>query len=99
MALVFEWDEAKADANLRKHGVSFDEARTIFGDLWSATMPDPDHSVAEARFLTIGLSPRGKTLVVVHTDRGQNVRLISARRATRRERLQHEEDSPKRRRG
>src|SRR5687767_7119008 len=99
MALVFEWDEAKARANLRKHGVSFDEARTVFGDPWSATMPDPDHSAAEQRSVTIGLSSSGRTLVVAHTDRGQNVRIISARRATRQERLTYEEDAPKRRRG
>jgi hypothetical protein len=99
MALVFEWDEAKARANVRKHGVSFIEARTVFGDNWSSTVPDPDHSKDEARFLTIGVSAAGRTLVVAHTDRGQNVRLISARRATRQERLTYEEDSPKRRRG
>ena len=96
MALDFEWDEAKAQANLLEHGVSFDEAKTIFGDRWSMTVPDPDHSHEEARFVTIGVSPAGQTLVVAHTDRGQNVRLISARRATRRERLTYEELSPKR---
>lgn len=99
MALTFEWDEEKALENLRKHGVSFVEARTIFGDTLSSSISDPDHSGEEARFLTIGLSADGRILVVVHTDRGQNVRLISARRATRRERLGYEEDSPKWRHG
>ena len=97
MALTFEWDEGKALENLRKHDVSFEEAVTVFGDPWSSTIDDPDHSGDEARFLTIGHSSQGKTLIVVHADRGQNVRLISARRATRRERLSYEQGSRKRR--
>jgi len=99
MPLIFEWDENKALANRRKHGVSFEAARTVLGDPRSVTTPDPFHSVAEARFLTIGCATDGRILVVVHTDRGQNVRLISARRATRRERWMYEEDAPKRRDG
>lgn len=97
MALVFEWDEGKAQTNLRKHGVSFEEARTVFADAVSWTIADPDHSQDEARFLTIGLSAEGRTLVVGHTDRGQNLRLITARVATRQERHAYEEASPKRR--
>ena len=97
MALVFEWDEKKAKENLRKHGVSFDEARSVFADAHSWTIADPDHSLDEARFLTIGLSAEGRTLVVGHTDRGQNLRLITARLATRQERRNYEEASPKRR--
>jgi uncharacterized DUF497 family protein len=97
MALVFEWDEGKARENVRKHGVSFDEARTVFGDALSWTIPDPMHSHEEARFLTIGFSAQGRTLVVAHTDRGQNLRLISARLATRKERHDYEEAPPKRR--
>jgi len=97
MALTFEWDEEKGRENLRKHGVTFGEAMTVFADTWSWTVDDPDHSGAEARFLTIGRSSGGRTLVVVHVDRGQNVRLISARRATRRERVSYEQDSSKRR--
>ena len=97
MPLIFEWDGTKAAENLAKHGVAFDEARTVFGDTLSVTVADPDHSEVEGRFLTVGRSASGKTLVVVHTDRGQNVRVISARRATRRERQAYEEQSPKRR--
>jgi uncharacterized DUF497 family protein len=99
MPLIFEWDEGKAFANLRKHGVSFEEARTVFADPLALTTPDPYHSVAEARFLTTGRSAAGRILVVVHTDRGENLRLISARRATQRERSNYEEDAPHHRRG
>jgi uncharacterized protein len=81
----FEWDSAKASANLRKHGVSFDEATTVFADTLAATARDPDHSGAEARFLTFGQSNVGRVLVVSHTDRGDAIRIISARHATRKE--------------
>jgi len=83
---VFEWDPQKATANQRKHGVAFEEARTIFNDRRSLTAYDPDHSGGEDRFLTIGMSDLGRVLLVVHTDRGESIRLISARRATRAER-------------
>jgi uncharacterized DUF497 family protein len=86
----FEWDRDKAQRNLRKHGVSFDEAVTVFYDPLSATFDDPDHSVAEQRFITIGYSSRGRLLVVSHTERGNATRIISARRATVRERRRHE---------
>ncbi len=91
MGLTFEWDEAKAEENLAKHGVSFPEATTVFGDLLSATIPDPAHSVGEERFLTIGLSHQSRLLVVAHADRGDTIRIISARVATRAERKSYEE--------
>ena len=86
----FEWDPDKATRNLRKHGVSFPEASTAFEDPLSITIPDPDHSEDEARFVLLGMTFRGRLVVVVHTDRGDAVRLISARLATRRERSAHE---------
>lgn len=85
--LKFEWDVAKADANLRKHGVSFEQASTVFGDPLAYTFADPDHSMREARLLTIGQTHDKRLLVVVaHAERGRGIRIISARRATRRER-------------
>ena len=86
----FEWHRAKAEANLRKHGVSFDEAVTVFYDPLSATFDDEEHSVGEARFITVGYSARGRLLLVAHTEHGARVRMISARRATARERRRHE---------
>ena len=91
MPLTFEWDKAKASTNLRKHGVSFEEAATVFADELSLAIPDPDHSQVEVRFLLLGTSYRGKMLVVVHTERGDSIRIISARPASRRERQQYEE--------
>ncbi len=91
MQLEFEWDPEKERRNRRKHDVSFHEAATVFGDPLSWTFPDPDHSVGEARFLTIGLSLQGKTLVVCHTDRGIKTRIINARPATQKERRDYEE--------
>jgi uncharacterized protein len=90
MALRFEWDNRKADSNLRAHGVSFREATTVFTDPLSITISDPDHSMAEMRFIDIGLSHRGRLLVVSYTERGNRIRLISARLATRNERRQYE---------
>ncbi len=90
MALIFEWDPGKARANLRKHGVSFEEAATVFGDPLSLTIPDPVQVTGEERFIIVGRSFRGRTLVVVHTERGAQIRIISARRATRHEREQYE---------
>ncbi len=83
---TFEWDPQKAADNAQKHGVAFEEARTIFNDRRSLTAYDPDHSRDEDRFLTIGMSDEGRVLLVVHTDRGESIRLISARLATRTER-------------
>ena len=91
MALSFEWDPAKAAANLRKHGVSFPEAATAFADPNSLTAIDPDHSTSEERLVLLGVSSRGRLLVVVHTERGDTIRLISARKATRNERTNYEE--------
>ena len=86
MGLRFTWDPAKAAANLRKHLVSFMEAATAFADPLSITIPDPDHSVGEERFVLMGLSNRDRLLVVAHVERGDLIRIISARLATRRER-------------
>jgi uncharacterized protein len=91
MPLTFEWDLRKARSNLAKHGVGFEEASTIFDDSLSLTILDPEHSLAEKRFITMGRAFNGKLLVVVHTDRSDNIRIISARRASRRERKFYEE--------
>ena len=88
--MQFEWDRDKAATNLNKHGVSFDEAVTVFYDPLSATFDDPDHSEGERRFVTIGYSTRGQLLVVCFTERGHTLRVISARPATARERKRHE---------
>ncbi len=77
MGLIFEWDKKKAASNLRKHGVSFEEAATAFGDRLSLTVPDPDHSRGEERFVLIGLSAAGRLLVVAHTERLDTIRIIS----------------------
>lgn len=90
--MQFEWDTAKAAENLAKHGVSFEEAATVFRDTLSATGADPDHSVGEERFITFGVSTSGRLLVVAHTERGDTIRIISARPATRGERKIYEED-------
>lgn len=90
--IAFEWDPKKESANRHKHGVGFAEASTVFGDPLSITIPDPDHSVDERRFVIIGMSSKQKLLVVVHTIRGiQTIRLISARIAGRHERRNYEE--------
>ena len=93
MALTFEWDTNKARRNLAKHGISFEESSTVFGDPRSLTILDPIHSKVEERFVTIGTSHRGKLLVVVHTERGDNMRIISARVASRRERQTYEQST------
>jgi uncharacterized protein len=90
--LRFVWHRGKADANLRKHGVSFDEAATVFGDPLSITIPDPGHSLGEARWLLLGQSAPGRLLVVAHVERADEIRIISARAASRRERETYEED-------
>ena len=91
MKLKFEWDEGKAEANLKKHKVSFDEATTVFIDSFSIAIPDPDHSVDEQRYIDIGSSDNGRVLVVVYTERGANIRIISCRKATPSERKRYEE--------
>jgi uncharacterized protein len=87
----FEWDAKKAQANLSKHGVSFAEAVTVFGDPLSMNMPDPDHSDSEQRFIVLGMSDRFRLLVVSYKERPPRTRIISARLATRKERKQYEE--------
>lgn len=84
--MQFEWDDDKAAINERKHGVSFTEAMTVFADPMSLTCFDPDHSVNEDRYITMGQSAEGHLLTISHTDRNENVRIISARPATRMER-------------
>jgi uncharacterized DUF497 family protein len=91
MALEFEWDPAKAELNLKEHGISFDEATTVFRDTLSITISDPDHSDSEDRFIDIGMSHRMQLLVVSSTERKDKIRIISARRATRAERKNYEE--------
>lgn len=90
MELTFEWDEKKASANFKKHRVSFEEAKTIFNDPLLLTFPDFKHSNGEQRQLSIGLSVQGRVLIVIHTDRGKNIRLISGRKATANERKVYE---------
>ena len=85
MSLTFEWDPEKASDNTLKHQVSFEEAATCFGDTLSRTIHDPEHSESEDRYVLLGMSARGRLLVVVHAERGDNIRLISARLANRRE--------------
>jgi uncharacterized protein len=91
MALEFEWDPVKAELNLKEHGVSFDEATTVFRDTLSITISDPDHSDSEDRFIDIGMSHRMQMLVVSYTERKDKIRIISARRATKAERKNYEE--------
>jgi uncharacterized protein len=88
--MQFEWDPGKAKRNLNKHGISFEEAVTVFYDPLSATFDDPDHSVGEPRFITIGFSSRGRLMVLAHATRREALRIISARLATPRERKKHE---------
>jgi len=90
MPMLFEWDRDKAKANLRKHKVGFDEAQTVFADDFSIAIPDPDHSDKEVRLIIIGMSNRHRLLVVIYTERGKRLRLISARTATRQERERYE---------
>jgi uncharacterized DUF497 family protein len=89
--MEFEWDDEKAARNLAKHGVLFQDAATVFGDPLSNTYFHPDHSDDEDRFLTIGHTAAGHLLIVSHTDRGERIRIISARRATRKEKKAHED--------
>jgi uncharacterized protein len=91
MPLRFAWDVRKAQANLRKHGVSFSEAATAFEDPLSITITDPDHSAAEERFILIGQSRQQHLLVVAHVEHDATIRIISARPASRRERTSYEE--------
>jgi hypothetical protein len=89
--IEFEWDPRKAVNNLKKHGISFTEAGTVFGDEFAITVSDPDHFDDEDRFITIGRSNRRRLLIVSHTDRADKIRIISARELTRAERKAYEE--------
>ena len=91
--LLFEWDAHEARKNEETHGVSFDEASTAFRDTLSLTIHDPLHSDEEDRFVLIGNSCMNRLLVVIHTERGENIRIISARRATKKERKQYDENA------
>ena len=90
--MKFEWDTGKAETNFRKHNVAFTEAATVFADKLGVTIYDPDHSKDGVRYITIGHSRKGKVLMVAHTDRGDRIRIISARELTKAERGAYEED-------
>jgi len=90
--IEFEWDPEKARSNLRKHGLAFAEAATVFRDPLSITISDPDHSQAEDRYIIVGKTERGRAVMVAHTDRGPRTRIISARELTRVEREDYEEE-------
>jgi uncharacterized DUF497 family protein len=90
--VTFEWDPNKASLNRRKHGISFHEAATVFGDPLAMTHTDPDHSVEEQRFITIGMSNAGRLVIIAHSDRNERIRIISARKATRGERIYYEQE-------
>ena len=92
LGYIFEWDRKKAESNARKHGVTFDEACTAFRDPLALLMPDPDHSLSEERYIVLGMSSQQRLLVVTFAERPPRTRLISARRATRRERRRYEEE-------
>lgn len=91
--MKFEWDPKKAEANLRKHGISFDEAKGVFRDPMLLIFADPDHSLEERRFLILGTSVQNQLLIVSYTERKSATRMISARKATRRERRTYEEEN------
>ncbi|MYA70589.1 BrnT family toxin [Candidatus Poribacteria bacterium] len=91
--MEFEWNDWKAKENLRRHGISFSEASTVFSDFLSSTIPDPLHSEAEERLVTLGCSEQQRLLVVVHTERGDVIRIISARKATTHERKNYEQSN------
>lgn len=88
--MKFTWDPEKAEQNVFAHDVSFQEATTVFGDPLAGTVPDPDHSVGEGRFVTVGYSSAGQLLVVCHTEQGDTIRIFSARRAASHERKDYE---------
>ena len=89
--MKFEWDPKKATANVKKHGITFQEAATIFGDPLAITFNDPDHSINENRYITFGLSFQKRLIVVSHTERGDRMRIINARLMDRKERRIYEE--------
>lgn len=89
--MEFEWNPLKAQQNLRKHRVSFNEAATVLGDPLAITVPDPMHSIEEERLITVGLSDKMRLLIVAHTERGDKIRIISARTLTSREKREYEQ--------
>jgi hypothetical protein len=89
--MTFEWDPEKATENRRKHGVSFEEAATVFGDRFAITSLDPDHSVGEYRFLTFGATVQGRLIVVAHAERDDKIRIVSARETTPKEKRDYEQ--------
>jgi len=91
LALIFEWDKSKNRNNQEKHGIAFEEAKSIFNDPLSITIYDSEHSSNEDRYIDLGMSLLGRLLVVAYTERGERVRLISCREATRKERMVYEE--------
>lgn len=91
--MIFEWDEDKAITNITKHKVAFEEAKTLFNDPSLLTFPDVDHSEDEMRFINIGISARGRMLVLIHAERGKKIRIISSRKATKDERRFYEQKS------
>lgn len=93
MKFTFEWDEAKAKANFKKHKVNFEEGKTIFNDLFLFTFPDNEHSKNEERYINIGISANGYVLVVTHTERNDRIRIVNCRKATKSERRFYEEGS------
>ncbi len=94
--IEFEWDHEKAERNLRKHGVGFVEAATVLRDSLGITIFDPDHSLDEDRYVTVGMSSQGRAVMVAHTDRADAIRIISARELTRAERKAYEEEMQRR---
>jgi len=90
---IFEWDEDKEKSNFRKHRISFNEGETVFYDSYSITIPDPDHSIEEHRFIDIGTSNKNRVLVVVYTEREDRIRIISVRKATSVERKIYEQEN------
>jgi len=88
----FEWNHQKAEINSQKHGVTFDEASTVFGDTLSVTFPDVEHSIQEERYLIIGLSSKNIILIISHVYRDESIRIISARQATKREQKFYESE-------
>ena len=92
MSLTFEWDQNKSDENERKHGITFEEAKTIFNDPFGITINDPDHSDDEYRYLDIGFSSKGRVLIVWYTERSENIRIIGCRKATNFERKAYEKN-------
>jgi len=91
MKLIFEWDEEKAKDNIQKHKISFEEAKTVFNDPFLLTFPDNEHSDNEQRYINIGTSIKGKVMILIHNERGDNIRIISCRKATKNERRTYEE--------